>query len=138
MAHYAFLDDDGIVTGVIVGRDEDDLPEGITNWEDYYGSRHGQTCKRTSYNTRGNQHPNGTPFRGNYAGVGFTYDKDRDAFIPPSPFPSWVLNETTFLWEPPIPYPDDGNEYLWDEDTLTWIIPKPEPPAEEPAEEPAP
>ena len=122
MAHYALLDENNIVTQVIVGRDEDDLPEGITNWEDYYGERHGQTCSRTSYNTHGNQHPNGTPFRGNYAGIGYTYDQARDAFIPPQPFPSWTLDETTFLWQPPIPYPDDGNQYLWDDENQQWQL----------------
>ena len=105
MAHYALIDENNIVTRVIVGRDEDDLPEGITSWEDYYGTFHGQTCLRTSYNTHGNQHPNGTPFRGNYAGIGYTYDPDRDAFIPPEP-------------------PDAIG---FDEDTLTWIVPEPEP-----------
>lgn len=108
MAHYAFIDDNNIVTQVIVGPDEDDLPDGITSWEDYYGNLHGQTCKRTSYNTHSNQHPNGTPFRGNYAGIGYTYDETRDAFIPP---------------EPP-------NAIGFDEDTLTWIVPPPEQPTE--------
>lgn len=121
MAHYAFLDDNNIVTQVIVGRDENDLPEGITSWEDYYGNFHGQTCKRTSYNTRGNQHPNGTPFRGNYAGIGHTYDPILDAFIPPQPYPSWVLNDATCLWEAPVPYPNDGQVYEWDEDTVSWV-----------------
>lgn len=121
MAHYAFLDDDGIVTQVIVGRDEDDLPDWITSWEAYYGNRHGQTCRRTSYNTRGNQHPNGTPFRGNYAGIGYTYDEQRDAFIPPQPFPSWVLNEDTCLWDPPVPAPNDGGVWVWDEDGGQWV-----------------
>ena len=107
MAHYAFLDDNNVVTLVIVGRDEDDLPDGITSWEDYYGERHGQTCLRTSYNTHANQHPNGTPFRGNYAGPGYTYDAARDAFIPPEP-------------------PDATG---FDEDTLTWIMPEPDPDA---------
>ena len=121
MAHYAFLDDDGIVTGVIVGRDEDDLPEGITNWEDCYGERHGQICRRTSYNTHGNQHTNGgVPFRGNYAGIGYTYDEGRDAFIPPQPYPSWVLNETSCLWDAPVAYPDDGLMYNWDEALQSW------------------
>lgn len=120
MAHYAFLDDDGIVTGVIVGRDENDLPDWITSWEAYYGNLHGQTCKRTSYNTVGNQHPNGTPFRGNYAGIGYRYDDTLDAFIPPQPFPSWTLDETTCLWVAPVPYPDDGEPYVWDENALNW------------------
>lgn len=131
MAHYALINNDNIVTQVIVGRDEDDLPEGITNWETYYGTFHNQTCKRTSYNTYGNQHlAGGTPFRGNYAGIGYTWDETRDAFIAPSPFPSWVLNESTLLWDPPIPYPDDGNRYLWDEDTESWVVAEPEPPTE--------
>jgi len=120
MAHYALLDENNIVTQVITGRDEDDLPEGITSWEDYYGAFHGQTCKRTSYNTRGNQHPNGTPFRGNYAGIGYTYDEARDAFISPQPFPSWLLDDATVSWVPPVAYPDDDNRYFWDEDTQTW------------------
>ena len=120
MAHYALLDDQGIVTGVIVGRDEDDLPDWITSWEAYYENRHGQTCRRTSYNTHGNQHPNGTPFRGNYAGIGYRYDTDLDAFIPPQPFPSWTLDETTFRWVAPVPYPDDGEPYVWDENLLNW------------------
>jgi hypothetical protein len=133
MAHYAFLDDDNVVTQVIVGRDEDDLAEGVTSWEDYYGNFHGQTCKRTSYNTLGNEHRSGgTPFRGNYAGIGFTYDEARDAFIPPSPFPSWSLDDTTLMWEPPEARPDprpvDGEPEalevaVWDEDTLSWVWP---------------
>ena len=122
MAHYAFLDDNGIVTGVIVGRDENDLPDWITSWEAYYGNRHGQTCLRTSYNTYAGQHSlGGTPFRGNYAGIGYRYDTDLDAFIPPQPFPSWTLDEATFLWAAPVPYPDDGELYEWDENALNWI-----------------
>ena len=121
MAHYALINDDNIVTQVIVGRDEDDLPEGVTNWETYYGTFHGQTCKRTSYNTYGNQHPNDTPFRKNYAGIGYKWDETRNAFIPPSPYPSWVLDEDTCLWEAPVAYPDDGEPYLWDEDAGEWI-----------------
>mgnify|MGYP003139192502 CR=1 FL=1 len=83
---------------------------------------------QTSYNTRGGVHhaPNssepdgGVALRKNYAGVGYTYDPDKDAFIPPKPFPSWVLNEDTCLWNPPTSYPDDGKEYIWDEDTTSW------------------
>jgi hypothetical protein len=106
MAHYAFLDENNIVTEVIVGRDEDDLIEGVTSWEDYYGAFRGQRCLRTSYNTSGNQHIfDGEPFRGNYAGIGFQYREDLDAFIPPQPqstddVAEWVLNEETCLWEP--------------------------------------
>jgi len=122
MAHYAFLDENNIVTQVIVGRDEDDLPEGITSWEDYYSEFHGQNCKRTSYNTVANEHLlGGTPFRGNYAGIGWFYDETLDAFIPPQPFPSWTLDESTVRWMPPIPYPDDGEAYGWDEQNTTWI-----------------
>ena len=121
MAHYAFLDDNGIVTGVIVGRDENDLPDWITSWEAYYGNRHGQTCLRTSYNTYAGQHSlGGTPFRGNYAGIGYRYDDTLDAFIPPQPFPSWTLDESTFQWVAPVPYPDDGELYLWDDNLLNW------------------
>jgi hypothetical protein len=122
MAHYALLDDNNIVTQVIVGRDENDLPEGITDWEDYYGAFHGQTCRRTSYNTVGGQHlTGGTPYRLNYAAIGDRYDPDLDGFIPPQPFPNWILDETAGLWIPPIPYPDDGPNYLWDQDASEWI-----------------
>jgi len=100
-------------------------PEVIDNtiyWEGYYGK--GGLCKRTSYNTVGGVHQNGgTPFRKNYAGVGYTYDPVRDAFYVPQPFESWTLNEETCLWESPIPHPDDTeNSYLWDEESLKWIL----------------
>ena len=107
MAHYAELDDTLTVTQVFVGRHEDDLPEGVTDWEDYY-ARPGFTVKRTSYNTRGGVHydpQTGEPsedqskaFRGNYAGIGFTYDEALDAFIPPKPSEDAVLDEATFSW----------------------------------------
>lgn len=123
MAHYAFIDENNIVTQVIVGRDEYDLVDGVTSWESYYSERHGQRCLRTSYNTFGNQHKSGgVPFRGNYAGIGFTYDEELDAFIPPKPFDSWLLNEQTFLWDAPVPYPTDGANYNWNEETLTWDL----------------
>jgi hypothetical protein len=122
MAHYAFIDENNLVTQVIVGRDEDDLAEGVTSWETYYGQRMGQVCKRTSYNTYGGVHSEGgTPFRMNYAGIGFTYDEERDAFIPPKPFESWVLDEGTCLWVAPVPYPGDGESYTWDEDAGDWV-----------------
>jgi hypothetical protein len=99
-------------------------PEVIDNtvyWEGYYGKR--GLCKRTSYNTAGGVHQNeGTPFRKNYAGVGMTYDPVRDAFYAPQPFESWTLNEDTCLWEAPVAYPEDENSYLWDEETLNWIL----------------
>lgn len=121
MAHYALIDSNNVVENVFVGRDENDLVAGVTDWEVYYGNHHGKICKRTSYNTYGNQHPNGTPFRGNYAGIGYWYDDTLDAFIPPQPYPSWVLNETTCLWDPPVAYPDDGLPHTWDEDTTSWV-----------------
>jgi|DEB0MinimDraft_10_1074344.scaffolds.fasta_scaffold37285_3 hypothetical protein len=120
MAHYAFINDNNIVTQVIVGRDEDDLAEGVTSWEEYYGARHGQTCLRTSYNTVGNQHnAGGTPFRGNYAGIGFKYDEENDVFVAPQPFPSWTLNDS-YLWEAPVAYPEDGEAYVWNENQKNW------------------
>ena len=76
---------------------------------------------QTSYNTYGGQHPEGRPLRKNYAGVGFTYDRTRDAFIPPKPFESWTLNEETCLWDSPVPYPNDGNKYMWDETQTNWV-----------------
>jgi hypothetical protein len=119
MAHYAFIDSNNIVTEVIPGRDEG---EDEVDWEQWYGEFRGQICKRTSYNTVGNQHPEGRPFRKNYAGIGYTYDAQRDAFIPPQPFPSWILNEDTCVWGSPIVYPTDGQLYNWDEETLSWIV----------------
>lgn len=117
MAHYAFLDTNNIVTEVIVGKDESNF-----DWERHYGDIRGQLCKRTSYNTIAGTHTNGgTPFRKNYAGIGYTYDSTRNAFIPPSPFASWVLNETTCLWEAPTPYPNDGKSYSWNEEQVTWV-----------------
>lgn len=102
MAHYAFIDENNIVTEVIVGKDEDDLAEGVISWESHYGAFRGQRCLRTSYNTRGGVHAfDGTPFRGNYAGVGFTYHEDLDAFVGPKPAEGdWVLDEATFSWVP--------------------------------------
>ena len=119
MAHYAFLNMNNIVTEVIVGKDE---TEGPTNWEIHYGNIREQVCKRTSYNTHGGKHSNGgTPFRKNYAGIGYTYDQTRDAFIPPKPYDSWVLNENSCLWEAPVEMPSDGKRYLWSEENKNWI-----------------
>ena len=82
----------------------------------------GQVCKRTSYNTYGGKHKTGgEPFRKNYAGIGFTYDADKDAFIAPKPFETWLLNEETCLWESPVAYPDDGKVYIWDDEQVNWI-----------------
>jgi len=120
MAHYSFLNMQNIVTEVIVGKDETDGP---TNWEIHYGNFREQVCKRTSYNTRGGVHTNGgTPFRKNYAGIGYTYDESRDAFIPPKPFDSWVLDEQSCLWEAPVAMPDDGQQYEWNEETTSWDL----------------
>lgn len=117
MAHYAFLDENYIVTEVIVGRDESNF-----DWERHYGDIRGQLCKRTSYNTVGGVHNNGgQPFRKNYAGIGFTYDPIRDAFIAPKPFNSWILDEETCLWGAPVALPDDGKMYTWNEDNLQWV-----------------
>ena len=119
MAHYAFLDENNIVTEVIVGKDEGE--EG-RDWEQWYGEFRGQTCKRTSYNTQAGVHlSGGTPFRKNYAGIGYTYRADIDAFVPPQPFTSWVLNESTAQWDAPVPMPTDGNMYSWDEATTSWV-----------------
>jgi len=120
MAHYAYVDGRNIVTQVIVGKDENEpVPDGYNSWEHYYGAL------RCSYNTYGGEHKNGgVPFRKNYPGLGFIWDPIRDAFIPPRPYltPSWVLNEDTCLWEAPVPYPNDGQPYTWDESTLSWIL----------------
>lgn len=127
MAYYAFLDNLNVVTEVITGIDED---TGI-DWEQRYGEMRNQVCKRTSYNTHGGIHydpQTGEPsqdqlkaFRKNYAGIGFTYDDVIDGFIPPKPYPSWLLNTNSCLWEAPVPYPTDGGMYEWDEETQSWI-----------------
>jgi hypothetical protein len=110
MAHYAKVNN-GIVEQVIVA--EDDF------FNTFVDSSPG-TWIQTSYNTHGNQHPNGTPFRGNYAGIGYTYDYTNDVFYAPKPYPSWTLNESTWLWEPPVDYPADGKSYIWDEAITNW------------------
>jgi hypothetical protein len=120
MAHYAFLNMDNIVTEVIGGRDENDTN---TNWELYYQNMKTQICKRTSCNTIGGVHKNGgIPFRKNFAGIGYTYDSIRDAFIPPKPYSSWTLNEDSCLWEAPVEYPNDNQEYIWNEDLQNWEL----------------
>jgi hypothetical protein len=111
MAHYAFLDKNNIVTEVITGIDETELIEGL-HPEVWYGNFRNQVCKRTSYN--GN-------YRKNYAGLNYIYDEIRDAFYAPQPFPSWILNEETCIWEAPVPYPNDGKMYEWNESTQEWV-----------------
>jgi hypothetical protein len=118
MAHYAELNRENVVIRVIPGPDENEK-SGI---EQLYLLQTGNIWKRTSYNTAGGHHPEGKPFRKNYAGIGYKYDEQRDAFIPPQPFPSWTLNEYTCLWDPPIPFPSDGKEYYWDEDATSWVV----------------
>jgi hypothetical protein len=113
MAHYAFLDENNIVTEVITGIDETELIEGLDT-ETWYGNFRGQVCKRTSY------HGN---IRKNYAGIGCTYDEERDAFIPPKPYDSWILNEDTCLWDPPVSRPNDDQSYIWNEEDLVWQAP---------------
>lgn len=119
MAHYALLDGNNVVTDVFVGKDEGE--DGI-DWEAHYSSVTGQTCKRTSYNTDAGQHKSGgTPFRKNYAGVGYTYDSQRDAFIPPKHFDNWVLDDASCTWIPPVEMPNDGKRYKWDQLQNRWI-----------------
>lgn len=118
MAHYAIVDGYNMVIDVITGKNEND---GIINWERYYSDLLNQRVLRTSYNTKGGIHLNGgEPFRKNYASVGYYYDSMRDAFIPPKIYSSWVLNEDSCLWEPPIQYPNDGKNYIWNEETVSW------------------
>ena len=122
MSHFAKLDENNVVVFVTVGRQEDD------GLEEELIARTGDVYKQTSYNTSGGVHyTDGEPsedqskaLRKNYAGIGYTYDEERDAFIPPKPFESWVLNEDTCLWDAPVPKPEDGM-YTWDEETTSWI-----------------
>ena len=132
MAHYALLDENNIVTQVITGKNEDEQRDGVdVNWEEWYRDFVGAAdCKRTSYNTQANQHLlGGTPFRKNFAGIGYKYDQTRDAFIPPKPFSSWILNEETCLWEAPVNQPeltqeqrDNNNYYEWNETNQNWDL----------------
>jgi hypothetical protein len=118
MAHWAELDENNIVTRVLVGSN-DDPDEGYQWLIDNLGG----TWVKTSYNTQGGVHSlGGTPLRKNYAGIGYSYDATHDAFIPPKPFNSWVLNEDTCLWDAPTPYPTDGQMYRWVEEDLNWQV----------------
>jgi hypothetical protein len=111
MAHYAFLNENNIVTEVITGRNEDEIVDGISDWEAYYGEFRGQTCKRTSYNNN---------IRGKFAGIGDSYNPEEDIFIAPQPFLSWTRNGS--FWEPPTPMPTDGLLYYWVEADLNWQV----------------
>lgn len=116
MAHFAQLDENNVVVQVIVAGDEYEQ-----TGEQLYAEIAGGVWKRTSYNTSGGVHTSGgTPFRKNYAGIGFTYDEQRDAFIPPKPFESWALNEQSCLWEAPVQKPIEGGPHYWNETTQTW------------------
>ena len=120
MAHYAYLDTNNTVVAVIVGKDETELINGLDT-ETYYAQGTPYTVKRTSYNTSGGVHDGGgTPYRFNYAGIGYAYDTVRDAFIPSKPYASWVLDEATCMWGAPVPRPATG-QWQWDEATLSWV-----------------
>ena len=122
MSHYAQLDENNMIVFVIAAKSD--------HKEDEFTESTGNVWKQTSYNTSGGVHyTDGVPsddqtkaFRFNYAGIGFTYDKNRDAFIPPKPFESWILDEGICLWQPPLPYPEDGGNYRWDEDLFSWEL----------------
>jgi hypothetical protein len=107
MSHFAKIID-GKVTDVIVAE------------QNFIDNLDG-TWLQTSYNTHGNQHPENRPLRGNYAGIGYTYDATNDVFYAPQLYPSWILNNTTWLWEAPVSMPSDGKLYKWDEDVLNWV-----------------
>ena len=121
MAHFAKLGTGNIVERVeVVSNDiATDEQTGVDFLNNLYGTR--DTWKQTSYNTKGGVHLlGGTPFRKNYGGIGYSYDQTKDAFIPPKPFDSWTLNETTCIWEAPVDYPSDGKDYEWDESSTSW------------------
>ena len=136
MGHYAFINKNTMrVVEVIKGRDEDDLenlPTGFDDWEKYYETkRENLLCKRTSYNTAQNQHftsdgelsdTQEKTFRGNYAGIGMLYDQDNDVFLYDPPFASWVMDEETWTWTSPVPHPNDGQRYYWEEYSQSWVL----------------
>lgn len=111
MAHYAFLDDNNVVTEVITGKDESELIDGLTP-EEWYGNYRGQRCVRTSYNHR---------IRKQYAGIGYSYNETGDVFVIPKPFPSWSL-DANYDWQAPVEHPADGKQYLWDESNQVWVL----------------
>ena len=118
MAHFAEIDNDNVVVRVLVVPDDQE-----ERGQEFLASDLGLggTWKKTSYNTIAGEHrEGGTPYRKNYAGIGYTYDSTKDAFIPPKPFASWVLNEETCIWDAPVAYPTDEKLYIWNEKTTTW------------------
>jgi len=137
MAHFAKLNENNIVTEVIVVHNHEIIDENLVEQEqkgiDFCVNLFGGTWKQTSYNTRGGVHyandgvtpDNGVSLRKNYAMVGASYDPIKDAFIPTQPFPSWILNEETCLWEPPVPMPKDEKIYAWDEEVKAWVETEP-------------
>lgn len=110
MAHYAFLDENNVVTEVIAGRNEDEVVQEVSDWEEWYGNFRNQKCVRTSYNNK---------IRKQFAYPGFTYDEVNDVFICPRPFPSWTL-DSNFDWQPPVPKPTTDGSWEWDEELGTW------------------
>ena len=128
MAHFARMNGDVVAEVIVVNNATienlpfpESEPVGIAFCQSLFGAD--SEWLQTSYNAS---------FRKNYAGVGFVYDAALDAFIPPKPYPSWLLNTETAQWEPPVPYPNDGKRYYWDEATESWVEIQPEPPVEEP------
>jgi hypothetical protein len=110
MAHYAFLDENNVVTEVITGKDETELIEGLDP-ETWYGNYRGQVCKRTSYNSK---------IRGTYAAKGFTYNEEEDIFVIPQPYPSWIRKGS--FWNAPVKYPKGGKRYSWNEENQSWDL----------------
>ena len=127
MAHFAKLDQNNIVVTINVVHNSELLIDGAENEQKginflntFFNTS--DNWKQTSYNTQGGVHKlGGTPFRKNYAGIGYTYNEDKDAFIPPQPYSSWTLNNDTCQWEAPVAYPDDDKEYQWNEETTNWV-----------------
>ena len=133
MAHFAELNNENIVIGVNVIPDSVLIIDGVESEEagiDFCEKLWGhRNFKQTSYNTIAGVHSNGKePFRKNFAFVGGPYDAERDAFLQPKPYPSWILNESTCVWEPPFKWPEDGNNYKWNEETLNYILNTESPP----------
>ena len=133
MGHYAYINFANLVTSVIVGPDEGTEPDGVESWETHFSGKGKGRALQTSYNTHGGIHytdgvasaDQSKALRYNYAGIGFTYDETRDAFIPPQPYASWVLDEDTCLWVAPIAYPAEG-DHVWDEEAGDWVeVPEP-------------
>ena len=128
MAHFAKLDQDKKVITVNAVHNNELLIDGVESEQkgiDFLNNffNTNDNWKQTSYNTQGGVHKlGGTPFRKNYAGIGYTYDESRNAFIAPKPYPSWILNETTCRWEAPVAYPDDGERYIWNENNERWDL----------------